>query len=149
MVEITIDRVVGDYGFEAKDALGHTVKIDSSIENGGSNYGTRPTQLLLMGLGTCSGIDIVAILKKQKQPIDNFKMHIKGQREKDKTPALWERIHVLFELTGNIDEDKAKRACALSIDKYCSVAETLRRAGATITWEVKVASGPLSPGGGT
>jgi putative redox protein len=80
----------------------------------------------------------VAILKKQKQPIDNFKMHIKGQREKDKTPALWEKIHVLFELTGDIDEDKAKRACALSIDKYCSVAETLRRAGATISWEVKV-----------
>jgi putative redox protein len=140
MVQITIDRVEGDYGFEAKDALGHTVKIDSSIENGGSNYGTRPTQLLLMGLGTCSGIDIVAILKKQKQPIDNFKMHIKGQREKDKTPALWEKIHVLFELTGDIDEDKAKRACALSIDKYCSVAETLRRAGATISWEVKVNS---------
>jgi putative redox protein len=140
MVQITIDRVEGDYGFEAKDVLGHTVKIDSSIENGGSNYGTRPTQLLLMGLGTCSGIDIVAILKKQKQPIDNFKMHIKGQREKDKTPALWEKIHVLFELTGDIDEDKAKRACALSIDKYCSVAETLRRAGATISWEVKVNS---------
>ena len=138
MVHITIDRVEGDYGFEAKDALGHTVKIDSSIENGGSNYGTRPTQLLLMGLGTCSGIDIVAILKKQKQTIEGFKMHITGQREKDKMPALWETIHIVFELTGNIDEDKAKRACALSIDKYCSVAETLRRAGATITWEVKI-----------
>jgi putative redox protein len=138
MVEITIDRVEGDFGFEAKDALGHTVKIDSSIENGGSNFGTRPTQLLLMGLGTCSGIDIVAILNKQKQTIDKFKMHIKGQREKDKTPALWENIHMVFELTGNIDEDKAKRACALSIDKYCTVAETLRRAGAKITWEVKV-----------
>ena len=138
MVHITIDRVEGDYGFEAKDALGHTVKIDSSIENGGSNYGTRPTQLLLMGLGTCSGIDIVAILKKQKQTIENFKMHITGQREKDKIPALWETIHMVFELAGDIDEDKAKRACALSVDKYCTVAETLRRAGATITWEVKI-----------
>src|SRR5215216_25657 len=138
MVHITIDRVEGDYGFEAKDALGHSVRIDSSIENGGSNYGTRPTQLLLMGLGTCSGIDIVAILKKQKQTIENFKMHITGQREKDKIPALWETIHMVFELAGDIDEDKAKRACALSVDKYCTVAETLRRAGATITWEVKI-----------
>ena len=142
MVEITIDRVEGEYGFEAKDALGHTVKIDSSIENGGSNYGTRPTQLLLMGLGTCSGIDIVAILNKQKQTIDSFKMHIKGQREKDKIPALWETIHMVFELTGDIDEDKVKRACALSVDKYCTVAETLRRAGAKITWEVRIA--PIS-----
>jgi putative redox protein len=138
MVHITIDRVEGDYGFEAKDALGHTVKIDSSIENGGSNYGTRPTQLLLMGLGTCSGIDIVAILNKQKQTISSFKMHITGEREKDKIPALWETVHMVFELKGKIDEDKAKRACALSVDKYCTVAETLRRAGARITWEVKV-----------
>jgi len=143
MVEITIDRVEGDYGFQATDALGHMVKIDSSIENGGKNFGTRPTQLLLMGLGSCSGIDIVAILNKQKQTIDSFKMHIKGQREKDKTPALWETIHMVFELTGNIDEDKASRACALSVDKYCTVAETLRRAGAKITWEVKVNT--LSP----
>ena len=133
-----MDRVVGDYGFEAKDALGHTVKIDSSIENGGSNYGSRPTQLLLMGLGSCSGIDVVSILKKQKQTIESFKINIKGRREKDKTPSLWEVIHMVFELKGDIDEEKAKRACSLSVDKYCSVAETLRRAGATITWEVKV-----------
>ena len=138
MVEITINRVDGNFGFEAKDALGHAVKIDSSIENGGTNYGTRPTQLLLMGLGTCSGIDIVAILNKQKQTIDKFSMLIKGEREKDKTPSLWETIHMVFELSGDIDEDKAKRACALSVDKYCTVAETLRRAGAKITWEVKV-----------
>jgi putative redox protein len=138
MVEITIDRVEGDYGFAAKDALGHLVKIDSSVENGGTNFGTRPTQLLLMGLGSCSGIDIVAILNKQKQTISSFKMHIKGQREKDKTPALWETIHMVFDLTGTIDKDKASRACALSVDKYCTVAETLRRAGAKITWEVKV-----------
>lgn len=143
MIEITMDRVVGDYGFEAKDALGHTVKIDSSIENGGSNYGSRPTQLLLMGLGSCSGIDVVSILKKQKQTIESFKINIKGRREKDKTPSLWEVIHMVFELKGDIDEEKAKRACSLSVDKYCSVAETLRRAGATITWEVKV-NAPIS-----
>ena len=77
-------------------------------------------------------------LKKQKQRIDNFKMHIKGQREKDKVPALWETVHMVFELSGDIDNEKAKRACTLSVDKYCSVAETLRRAGATITWEMKV-----------
>lgn len=138
MVEIIMNRVEGDYGFEAKDALGHSVKMDSSIENGGTNFGTRPTQLLLMGLGSCSGIDVVAILNKQKQTIKDFKMRISGQREKDKTPALWETIHMVFELTGDIDQDKASRACALSVDKYCTVAETLRRAGAKITWEVKV-----------
>lgn len=138
MIEVTLNLVNGEFGFAAKDSFGHIVHTDTSADNGGTNSGVRPMQLLLMGLGSCSGIDIVSILKKQKQKIDNFKMHVKGQREKDKVPALWENIHMLFELYGDIDEEKAKRACTLSVDKYCSVAETLRRAGATITWEVKV-----------
>ena len=138
MIEITLNRVQGDYGFEAKDALGHIVQTDSSIENGGENYGARPMQLLLMGLGSCSGIDIVSILKKQRQTVEGFSINIKGEREKGKEPSLWTKVHVVFELKGAIDEEKAKKACALSVDKYCSVAETLRRAGAEITWEVKV-----------
>lgn len=140
MIEITLDRVAGDYGFEAKDAQGHIIKIDSSAENGGANFGARPMQLLLMGLGGCSGIDIVSILKKQKQTVEGFKINIKGEREAGKEPSLWKNIHIVFELAGQVDEDKAARACSLSIDKYCSVAETLRRAGATITWEVKLVS---------
>ena len=138
MIQVTLDRVEGDYGFEAKDAQGHIIKIDSSLENGGANFGARPMQLLLMGLGGCSGIDIVSILKKQRQVVEGFKMTIQGEREKGKEPSLWKTVHIVFELSGQVDEDKAQRACALSIDKYCSVAETLRRAGATITWEVKV-----------
>ena len=140
MIAVELERVGGDFGFEAKDAAGHVVRTDSSTESGGINFGTRPTQLLLMGLGSCSGIDIVTILKKQKQTIDTFTMKIEGEREKDVIPSLWKTIHILFELSGDIDIDKAKRACQLSVEKYCSVAETLRRAGATITWEVKVKS---------
>ena len=143
MIQVSLTRVQGDYGFEAKDAQGHIIKTDSSLENGGQNFGARPMQLLLMGLGSCSAIDVVSILKKQRQQIEDFSIDIKGEREKGKEPSLWETIHVVFELKGAIDEDKAKRACALSIEKYCSVAETLRRAGAKITWEVKL-SAPVS-----
>ena len=143
MIQVTLDRVEGDYGFEAKDAQGHIIKIDSSLENGGANFGARPMQLLLMGLGGCSGIDIVSILKKQRQVVEGFKMTIQGEREQGKEPSLWKTVHIVFELSGQVDEDKAQRACALSIDKYCSVAETLRRAGAAITWEVKVTA-PIS-----
>jgi putative redox protein len=139
-MKIEIDRIEGDFGFEATDDNAHKVHIDSSLENGGSNFGARPMQLLLMGLGGCSGIDIVAILKKQRQKIDNFKMSVEGEREADKMPSLWKTIHITFELTGDIDLDKAKRACQLSMEKYCSVAETLRKAGAEITWDVKVNS---------
>lgn len=96
----------------------------------------RPMQSLLMGLGTCSGIDIVAILEKQRQDFDSFELKVTAEREQDKVPALWINAHVDFILKGNIDADKAKRAAELSIDKYCSVAETLRRAGCVITYEV-------------
>ncbi|HXB07647.1 MAG TPA: OsmC family protein [Puia sp.] len=138
MIRIQLDRVSGDFGFEAKDATGHTVRLDSSPESGGAAFGVRPMQMLLMGLGGCSGIDIVSILNKQRQTIEAFHMTIDGEREKGKEPTLWETIHIHFILKGDIDPDKAKKACMLSMDKYCSVAATLREARATITWQVSV-----------
>ena len=138
MIKIELERVEGDYGFEAKDANGHTVRLDTSPEGGGTNFGVRPMQLLLMGLGGCSGLDIVSILKKQRQTVETFSMKLEGEREKGKDVTPWKTVNVVFELTGNIDPDKAKRACELSVEKYCSVAETLRRAGCEITWEVRV-----------
>lgn len=138
MVKIELSRVEGDFGFEAKDANGHVVKMDSNPESGGVNFGVRPMQLLLMGLGGCSGIDIVSILKKQRQTIEGFDMKIEGEREAGVEPSLWKTVNIVFELKGNIDIDKARRACALSMDKYCSVAETIRRAGCNLTWDVRV-----------
>jgi putative redox protein len=142
MVRIQLDRVNGDFGFEAKDATGHTVRLDSNPESGGEDFGVRPMQLLLMGLGGCSGIDIVSILKKQRQTVEGFSMVIDGHRQHGKEPSLWENIHIVFELKGDIDPGKAKKACELSMDKYCSVAATLRDAHATITWAVTVNGNP-------
>ncbi len=72
MATIKIKRIHGDFGFEAKDTNGHTLKMDTSDETGGSNFGNRPMQLLLAGLGGCSGIDVVSILKKQRLIIEEF-----------------------------------------------------------------------------
>ncbi|MFC6997379.1 OsmC family protein [Rufibacter roseus] len=138
MIRIEMNRVGGDYGFEARDANGHVIGTDTSPESGGQNFGVRPMQMLLMALGGCSGIDVVMILKKQRQELLGFKMDISGERESGKEPSLWKQVHVVFELQGNIDPAKAERACELSMEKYCSVAETLRRAGAEITWEVRI-----------
>jgi putative redox protein len=93
---------------------------------------------LLMGLGGCSGIDIVMILKKQRQEVKDFSMKIEGERENGKEPSLWKNVTIVFELTGEIEKDKAERACELSMQKYCSVAETLRKSGTSLTWKVKV-----------
>jgi putative redox protein len=138
MMTITVDRVNDDYGFEAKDTSGNVVHLDTSPETGGTGFGSRPMQLLLMGLGGCSGIDIISILKKQRQAVEGLSIKVEGEREKGKEPSLWQELNIVFELKGNIDPEKAKRACSLSMEKYCSVAETLRRAGAKISWKVVV-----------
>lgn len=144
MVKVEITRVEGDFGFEAQDADGHRVRIDTSPETGGNNFGIRPMQLVLMGLGGCSGIDIVSILKKQRQVVEGFNMVVEGEREAGKEPSLWENITIVFELTGNIDPEKARRACELSMEKYCSVAETLRRGGSSIKWDVRILPATLN-----
>ncbi|MEJ7587699.1 MAG: OsmC family protein [Ferruginibacter sp.] len=145
MIEINVNRKEGDFGFEAVNANGHIIRMDTSPESGGTNFGIRPMQVLLMGMGGCSGIDIVMILKKQRQAIEGFSMKIEGERESVKEPSLWENVKIVFELTGNIDVDKAERACELSMKKYCSVAETLRRGGTNLTWEVRVNAATASP----
>jgi putative redox protein len=136
MIRIEINRVEGDFGFEASDAYGHTARLDTSPETGGQNFGIRPMQMLLMGLGACSGIDVISILKKQRQTVTRYKTIIEGEREKGVEPSLWTNIGMVFEMDGEIDPEKARRACQLSVEKYCSVAETLRRAGANITWKI-------------
>jgi putative redox protein len=138
MVEINLHRKQGDFGFEAADANGHVVRLDTSDETGGVNFGVRPMQTLLMGLGGCSAIDIVMILKKQRQTIEDFSIKITGEREPGKEPSLWQNVKIIFFLKGDIDKEKAERACQLSMDKYCSVAATLLKSGTNLSWEVVV-----------
>lgn len=136
MPTINLSRVSGEYGFEATDEYGHTVRMDSSTESGGQNFGVRPMQMLLMGLGGCSAIDVIAILKKQRQNVTDYKMVIAGEREAGKEPSLWQNITLEFHIYGNVDEDKANKAVELSLNKYCSVAATLYKAAADIQWKV-------------
>jgi putative redox protein len=138
MAKIELSRVQGDFGFEAKDENGHIIRMDSSPESGGWDFGVRPMQSLLMALAGCSAIDVLTILKKQRQEIKDYKMVVTGEREKGKEPSLWQTINVEFHLSGKIDEDKAQKAVELSLGKYCSVAATLVKAGADIQWKVFV-----------
>lgn len=127
-----------DYGFTVKDANDHSMFIDIPEAQGGGGQGMRPMQTVLAALTGCSGVDVVSILKKQRQEYDSLEIKVDGEREAGKEPSLWSSIHISFELSGTVDPLKAYRAADLSINKYCSVAETLRRAGASITWSVIV-----------
>jgi putative redox protein len=136
MPRIIVERIGDAYTFEGRDEAGKKMLMDTSLDHGGNHNGVSPMQAMLMSLAGCSGIDIVSIMKKQRQNLTGLSMVVDGEREKDKVPALWEKVHVVFTFGGITDIDKARNAVALSIDKYCSVAETLRRAGCTITWDV-------------
>ena len=138
MARIEIKRADESYAFEATDSNGNTARMDASEAIGGHNSGIRPMQTLLMGLGGCGGVDILSILKKQRQEVKAFNMVINAERQEGVEPSLWKHIHIHFQFSGNIDADKAQKACALSLDKYCSVAATLRAAGCTIEWDVEI-----------
>lgn len=127
-----------DYGMTITDLTGNSMVIDIPVSEGGNGQGMRPMQTLLAAFCGCSAVDIVSILKKQKQSFTSFKIAVDGERKHGKEPSVWETIDLEFEFLGEIDPSKAYRAVQLSIDKYCSVSETLRRAGATINYKVKV-----------
>ena len=117
--------------------------MDIPVSQGGGGTGLRPMQSLLAALCGCSGVDIVRILRKQRQQMTSLEMQIDGTRGSGGDLALWEHIALQVRIGGVVEPAKARRAVALSIDSYCSVAETLRRAGATITWRVEVNGVPV------
>ena len=96
-MKIALKRIDDGFNMEAVDEQGHKVLMDSSVENGGKNNGVRPMQMLMMGLGGCSAIDVVMILKKQRQEITDFRIEIEAEREKGKEPSLWGKsaYHIL------------------------------------------------------
>jgi putative redox protein len=138
MARIHLKQIDQDYQFVTTDEAGQQITMDIPVDQGGHGKGVRPMQALLSALGGCSAVDIVMILKKQKETIENFEMIIDGERQVGKEPALWETIHIVFKLKGSMTQERAEKACTLSIDKYCSVAATLRAAGAVITWTVEI-----------
>ena len=126
-MEVVLRRLDDDFHFEGMGTSSVPVHIDASEGIGGHNAGARPMELLLMGIGGCTAIDVILILKKQRQAIEDFQIRISGTREKiegtEKTP--FREINIQFELKGAIDGNKALKAIQLSMEKYCSATAQL------------------------
>ncbi|MBD3821487.1 MAG: OsmC family protein [Thiotrichales bacterium] len=127
----------GGKAFEATSSTGHKVMMDASKEVGGEDRGSRPMELLLMGLGGCSGIDVIMMLEKGKQDVKDCHMEITSERA-DAVPAVYTKIHLHFKVTGtDLNEKKVARAVELSAEKYCSVSKMLEKtAEMTHTYEI-------------
>ena len=136
-MKITIKRTDDDFAMEAKNEEGNIITMDGPPHLGGHDTGFRPTQLLLAAVGGCSAIDVVMILKKQKQKIDSLEIEVDGEKEKVEEYSLFRNITIHFKLKGEVELEKAERAVQLSIEKYCSVSKTLEPT-AKITYKVSV-----------
>ncbi len=116
---------------------GHAVVMDGDVEVGGKNTGSRPMEMLLMGIGGCSGMDVISILRKKKENVTGLEIKIKGQKAEN-YPKKFTDINLEFIVTGkNVSEEAVKKAVELSMEKYCSVKATLE-GSAKISWSWKI-----------
>lgn len=126
----------GGLRFEGIGPSGHSVVMDAPKQTGGEDSGPRPTEMVLYGLGGCTGIDVVILLQKMRQQVSGVELQITAQRAEE-APQRFTDIHIKYEVTGNdLDEAKVQRAVQLSAEKYCSVLHSLN-ANITTSYEIK------------
>ena len=124
--------------FTAVADSGHQIPLDGPPDAGGENRGSRPMELVLMGLGGCTSYDVVNILTKSRQQVVDCVTELSADRA-EAVPQVFERIHIHFIISGrNLDEKKVARAVSLSADKYCSASIMLERAGVQISHDYEI-----------
>jgi putative redox protein len=126
-MKITIERLNDAVHMEAKNEDGASLQMDGTPDIGGKNLGFRPMQMLLAAAGGCSSIDIIGILKKQRQKLTGFKVDVEGDRVSVDEYSEFKSIHLHYTLSGELDEKKVEKAIELSLTKYCSVTKTLEK----------------------
>jgi putative redox protein len=136
MIEAKV-TLVKDMQFTGKATSGHTLTMDADETAGGSNTGFRPMELLLVGFGGCSGMDVISILRKKRQPVTGLEINVKGEKT-DTNPKIYKEVHIEYVVKGKgVEKEAVERAIALSLEKYCSVGATLAKAG-TITHSYRI-----------
>ena len=131
-VQVTVDWQEKVH-FVATNDSGHKDAMDGPPDQGGEDRGSRPMELMLMGLGGCTAFDVVDILRKGRQQVAEFSVGLSAKRA-DAMPAVFETINIHFQITGRtLDAAKVQRAIDLTAEKYCSASIMLERAGVMIS----------------
>ena len=126
-----------DLTLVGESGSGHAVVMDGPPELGGHNLGLRPMEMVLLGMGGCTAVDVLHILKKARQSVSDCVVELTGERAAT-DPKVFTQIHVHFIVTGKaLSEAQVKRAVALSAEKYCSASIMLgKTAEITHTYEI-------------
>lgn len=114
--------------FVGQTASGHAVVMDGPPDIGGQNLGPRPMEMVLLGLGGCTAVDVMMMLQKSQQDVRDCRIEVSAERAAE-APKVYTKIHVHYVVTGkNLAENKVERAVKLSAEKYCSVSKMLEKA---------------------
>jgi putative redox protein len=127
-----------DMSYVAEAGSGHALVVDGPPDLGGRNLGPRPMELLLMGLGSCSAVDVVHILKKSRQTVSDCEVELDAERAPS-APKVFTAIKMHFIVSGHgLNAKQVARAVQLSTDKYCSASIMLKTSVAiTHSFEIR------------
>jgi putative redox protein len=126
--------------FVGESGSGHSVVMDGPPDLGGRNLGPRPMEMLLLGTGGCAMYDVISMLKKARQDVQNCRVEIQAERA-DAVPAVFTRLNMHFVVRGaELKENHVKRAVELSAEKYCSASIMLEAAGVAMTHSFEIES---------
>jgi putative redox protein len=124
--DMTVRATLGSgMRFDVETGSGHHVILDTAEYDGGQDSGPRPMEMLLVALATCTGMDVISILRKKRQQINAYELRVRGMRA-EKHPKVFLEITVEHFLTGhNIRPEAVERAIELSEVRYCGVSAML------------------------
>ena len=116
---------IEDMAFASLGETQNWVVMDTVEEFGGSGSGPKPMEMILMGLGGCTGMDVISILRKMQVKLDGFEIDVQAEQA-EQHPKVYTKIHLTYRFYGkDIDTDKIEKAINLSQEKYCSVSAML------------------------
>lgn len=125
-MEVTLRRANDRVHLQAINSEGNIVDIDGAPRIGGQGAGFRPMQLVLAAVASCASMDLLGILEKQKQRVEKYSIYATGEREERETVTPFKSINLHFELIGDLDEAKCRKAIELALYRYCSVGAMLQ-----------------------
>src|SRR6516162_4657623 len=128
---------VEDRTFIGESASGHKVVLGTALGSEGRTPGPSPMEMVLIGTGGCSAFDVVHILERGREAIEDCVVEMEAERA-EQDPKVFTRIHMHFVLKGRgLSPNKVERAIRLSLEKYCSASAMLAKT-ATITHDFEV-----------
>ena len=125
-MKVEIELVNNKVHLEAKNEQGFITHMDGSPEIGGEELGARPMQLVLMALGGCSSMDVLAMLRKMREDVKGYKVTVDAERATEH-PMVFTKAHIHYVFEGNLKKENVQRAIDLSMEKYCSVTHILNK----------------------